>query len=79
LGNENVRMPGPLPILVRFENRNGDPQMSFTCQCGESPCAYVAIDGGSVEARCPKCGVYVQLRASRSYEAEGGKPGSGKR
>jgi hypothetical protein len=69
-------MPGPLPVVARFENDNGGPRLSFACQCGEAVSAYALIEGASAEVRCPKCGVYVQLRASRSYEAEGGKPGS---
>lgn len=78
MGNENVRMPGPLPALARFENANGGPKMMFACYCGEPVNTYVTIDNGSAEAHCPRCGVFVQIRASRSYEAEGGKPGSGR-
>ena len=73
-----MRMPGLLPIVLRWENANGDPRMNFTCQCGEAVAAYAKVEGGSAEARCPKCHTFVQIRASREYLAEGGKPGSGK-
>ena len=71
-------MPGPLPATARFENANGGPRLSFSCRCGEPVNTYVTIEGGSAEARCPRCGVFVQIRASREYLCDGGKPGSGK-
>lgn len=73
-----MRMPGPLPIVCRFENDNGHSRMSFRCACGESVAAYVTAVSGGVEAQCPKCRLFVQLRASKEYAAEGGKPGSGR-
>ena len=73
-----MRMPGKLPAVVRFENDNGHSRLAFTCLCGEAVNSFVAIETGSAEARCPKCGVFVQVRASKEILAEGGKPGSGR-
>jgi len=72
-------MPGKLPVILRWENANGSPQMNLTCQCGEPVVSFAKVEGGSAEVRCPKCKTYVQVRASREVLPEGGKPGSGKR
>ena len=71
-------MPGKLPAVARWEYDNGSSRLSFSCQCGEAVNAFVTVDGGTVEARCPKCSTFVQFRASRVVAADGGKPGSGK-
>lgn len=73
-----MRMPGPLPTVLRFEQDPGSERMSFRCACGESVNTFVCVESGSCEGRCPKCGVFVQVRASKEWVCEGGKPGSGK-
>ena len=75
-----MRQPAALPIMESFHSRNGGSDMAFLCSCGEAVAVGVAIaeNGSSAEARCPGCGLLVQVRASREYLAEGGRPGSAK-
>jgi hypothetical protein len=71
-------MPGSLPAVVRFESDGARSRLSFSCLCGESVNAFVTVDASGAEARCPICGTFVQVRASKEYLADGGKPGSGR-
>ena len=73
-----MRMPGKLPAVARWEYDNGNSRLSFSCQCGEAVNSFVVVENASAEARCPKCGTFLQVRASKEYLAEGGKPGSGR-
>lgn len=65
-----MRQRATLPKYVCFRMyEDGSATMAFMCVCGEAQAreAFVYQDegGSSVEAKCPDCHRFIQLKASR--------------